>query len=248
MTVAACYCVYDDYEWLKPSLTSIYDAVDAIYVLVSDAPWNGPFTETQQTIEVINTFPDPQKKIRLKRGSWRSEVEQRNAALALVEFEKIDYALIIDADEVYDTNSLKRMIAHAAAHPDVGCWHSLFVVYWKSPSFRIDPPEPHHPPILLRMGSGAFVEYRNCICDKHALIPPEIGFCHHLSYARTNEQMERKLKAFSHASQVRPGWYEEKWLAWDRDHSISDLNPCIPDYYQRAVPVAPEALLEVLKK
>jgi len=68
-----------------------------------------------------------------------------------------------------------------------------------------------------------------------------------LSYARTNEQMQRKLGAFSHAAQVRPGWYQEKWLAWDNDHSLTDLNPVMPNYYQRAVPVPEEALPEVLR-
>ncbi len=243
---AACYCTYDDAEWLGYSLASIYPAVNAIYLLVAARPWNGPFTSPDETLLVIRNFPDPDGKIRLLRGEWTSEVEQRNAALVLAAGDTHDYCFIIDSDEIYDTPALARMLEYVRARPEIGCWHCWFIVYWKTPQFRIDPPEQHHPPVFLKLHAGAFVEYRNCIADSHELIPAEVGFCHHMSYARTDEQIQRKIQSFSHSHQIDPEWFEKKWKTWDSDHSVGDLCPYNPGVFEGTAEVPESALPKVL--
>ena len=246
-SIAAVYCTYDDAEWLTPSLQSIYCAVDAIYVLVSSRPWNGPYFSPDETLNCIAAFSDPEKKIRLVRGEWASEVEQRNAGLEMLARGEFDYCFIIDSDEIYDTDALGRMFQLAKSRPDVGCWHCWFIVYWKSSQYRIDPPELHHPPILLKIGAGAFAEYRNCLANSHELIPPEIGYCHHMSYARTDEQIQKKIRSFSHSHQIDPQWFEKKWKGWDADKTVTDLCPYNPGVFQRTAEVPAEALPKVLR-
>ena len=68
-----------------------------------------------------------------------------------------------------------------------------------------------------------------------------------MSYARTDEQIRRKISSFSHSHQVRIGWFENTWKAWDNDHSITDLCPYNPGVFHRAVPVPPEVLPQVLR-
>ena len=247
-TFAACYCTYDDAEWLGYSIGSIYPVVDAIYVLVSSRPWNGPPTSPEETLRLVKNFPDPAAKIKLVRGDWASEVEQRNFGLALLGRDGHDYCFIIDADEIYDTQALARMRDFAQEHPQIDCWHSWFIVYWKTPRYRIDPPEKHHPPVFLRIGTGAFLEYRNCVAGSHELIPAELGFCHHMSYARSDEQILRKIRSFSHSHQVDPQWFENKWKAWDNDRSISDLCPYNPGVFERTTEVPEAALPQVLRE
>jgi len=244
---AACYCTYDDTEWLHASLESVYPVIDAIYVLVSSRPWNGAYTSPDKTIQLVESFPDPLKKIRLVRGDWASEVEQRNFGLRLLASEGHSHCFIIDADEIYDTDALGRMLQLAKSRPEIDCWHCWFIIYWKSPRYRIDPPEKHHPPVFLKIGTGVFIEYRNCVAGSHELIAPEIGFCHHMSYARSDNQIRRKIETFSHSHQIDSDWFEKKWLGWDKDKSVRDLCPYNPGVYERTVEVPEEALPKILR-
>ncbi|NLF25861.1 MAG: hypothetical protein GX589_09435 [Deltaproteobacteria bacterium] len=228
-------------------MESIYVATDRIFIFLNDRPWYGPLSDNSKTKELIRSFPDPAGKIQVVRGDWENEVSQRNYALDMLAQAGFGYQFIIDADEVYDPGMLTGMMQYAKARPEVDCWHCWFVVYWKTLGYRIDPPENHHPPIFLKVGSGRFVEYRNCKAGTHKLIPAEIGFCHHLSYARSDEQIQRKLRSFSHADQIPSDWYERVWKAWDFDHGITDLCPYNPGVFQRAVPVDPIALPQVLR-
>lgn len=222
--------------------------MDKIYFYVSDVPWNGPKTDNAATLRVIKEFPDPDQKLEIVNGTWTSEVEQRNFALALITLEKFDYAFIVDADEIYNTDSLRAMMQFAFSQPEVEVWHCWFIHFWKSEGYRIDPPENHNPPILVKTGSCGFLEYRNCLANKHSLIPADLGFCYHMSYARTDEQIKRKLSSFSHSHQIAPDWYERVWRGWDQDPTITDLCPYNPGVFERAVPVAPELLPPVLQE
>jgi len=245
---AAMYVVYDDTEWLECSVASIYSAIDAIYFFVSDVPWNGPPTGNQKTIECINNLHDPDGKIHLVEGHWPEEVDQRNQALAELIVDDFKYGLIIDADEIYNTNALKNMMQYAIERPEIECWHVVTTIYWKSPLYRIHPPEAYHPPVFLLLGTGGFVEYNNCLASSHDLIPPEIGFQHHMSYARSNEQIKRKINSFGHANQIREGWYEKVWMGWDDDHTITDLSPYNPGAFERTVDVSVEVLPEAVRE
>ncbi len=246
--IAAMYCVYDDDEWLPCSVESIYSQMDAIYFFVSDSPWNGPRTGNEKTLEAIARLEDPEKKIRIERGDWTDQVKQRNFATAVMMSDGYDYTLLIDADEIYCERQLKAAIDLAYSRPEVDCWHTYTVLFWKSPRYRIDPPDPFQPPVLLRLGTGGFVEYRNPHCKTHELIPPEVCVYFHMSYARSDEQILRKIHACSFAPLVKEGWYEKKWKAWDNNKDLEDLNPYIPESYKRAVPVPIEVLPEVLQR
>ena len=107
---AAAYCIYDDDEWLTASVASIYPAVDRVYFFVSDQPWNGPATGNERTLAHIAALPDPAGKIVLIRGSWKTEEEQRNFAAAKLIYDGYAYMFIVDADEIYNTGALSRMI------------------------------------------------------------------------------------------------------------------------------------------
>lgn len=246
---AAMYCVYDDDEWLPCSVASVYPVLDAIYFFVSDSPWNGPKTGNEATLRSIAALPDPDKKVVLCRGGWTDQVEQRNQALAQLIVDGFDYTFIIDADEIYNAADLRNMLLYAYSRPEIGCWHTVFIHFWKSHKYRIDPPEDHHPPILMGTFGGSFVEYRNPLCSSHELIPPALGVCFHMSWARTDEQIWRKINACSFAPLVKEDWWEKKWRAWDGDHSITDLCPYNrKNTFYRAVEVPFELLPDVLKE
>jgi GT2 family glycosyltransferase/glycosyltransferase involved in cell wall biosynthesis/predicted Zn-dependent protease len=247
-TFAAVYCVYDDIAWLRDSLESIYSAVDAVYFLISDKPWYGQATDNKTTIDCIRTFPDPHSKIEIIHGKWSNETDQRNAGLDILKEKDYTYCFVIDADEVYNPAELKRMMDLVVSHPEVDCWHISLDTYWKSYHYRIEPREPLKPPVFVKAGEVRFTQNRLAAGKSHEMILPDIGICHHLSYAHSDDEILKKISTFSHANEVIPGWFENVWKRWDSDHSMRNIHPTHPQAYQQAVEQPYSALPPVLKK
>jgi hypothetical protein len=250
--VAGVCCVYDDERWLKYMMDSVYHEIGALFFLVGDSPWNGELTSNAQTLRTVESYPDPEEKIHIIRGNWDSETEQRTVGLEIVKQAGFELCFVVDADEIYDPVVLRAMIGLALSKPQVGCFLMTCLTYWKSHRYRIDPPEYYKPPIFVRCGqnselNGYFVERRHATAKYVGAIPPNFGVCHHLSYARTNEELKKKLASFSHAHEVRPNWYDEVWLAWDKSPQMENLHPVYPEAYKRAVMVTDEQLPPVLR-
>jgi hypothetical protein len=240
--------VYHDDLWLKYSVASIYDAVGAIFFFVGAQPWFGDNEDNSSTLEAIAGLPDPQRKISLIRDNWPDEASQRNFSAAYAQVAGFDYGFIVDADEIYDTRCLQEMMRYAESRPDVECWHMKWLTYWKSLRYIIDPPESYLPPVFIKLGTCGFVEARNPAAASHEIIPPEIGICHHMSYARSDELIRRKISSFSHARQILPTWYETVWKAWDANTALTNLHPVHPEQYRRAEEQPRGALPPVLQE
>jgi len=247
-TFAAVYCVYDDVAWLEDSIESIYHAVDAVYFLVSDRPWYGQQTDNRTTLKHIMAFPDPYNKINIVEGTWTNETDQRNAGLEIIKDKGYTYCFVIDADEIYEPAELNRMIDLVISNPKTDCWHISLDTYWKSYRYRIEPREPLKPPVFVKAGEVRFTQNRLAAGKNHAVIPPDIGICHHLSYAHSDDEILKKISTFSHAHEVIPGWFEKVWKRWDSDHSMRNIHPTHPQAYQQAVEQPYSLLPPVLKR
>jgi hypothetical protein len=232
---AAVVCIYDDDSWLAPAIESVYAACDTIWFLVSDTPWNGTPTDQAALVERIHALPDPEGKIRIERGRWPDEAAQRNEGLRLVEQAGIEYCLVLDADEIYDPAQLSAAMDVVRQHPQIDCWRLSCLTYWKSCRYRVEPPEALAAPVFVRIGSGRFVENRNFEAPRQMRFAPDTIVFHHMSYARTDAQIQRKLQTWGHAGEVVPQWYENVWRKWDDDHSLQNLNPCWPSAYRTIV-------------
>jgi len=233
---AALYCLFGDTTWLECSYASIYPCVEKIYFFVSSSPWYGESRPSEIDLKALAALTDPDRKVEIVPGDWKSETEQRNFTLAYAQHHGFKYGLIIDADEVYDSKQLSSAILMAHQHRDVAVWHVAWFTYWRSPEYRIDPIEPYQPPILIHLGYAGFVETRNAVGSKHELIPPTTCMCHHLSYALTDETLKLKhIMQPGHSQSAYPGWYESKWRAWVNDKTIRDLHPVNPPWFGRAV-------------
>ncbi|MEM3370057.1 MAG: glycosyltransferase, partial [Candidatus Micrarchaeia archaeon] len=245
---AAVYCVYNDETWLKESVLSIYNDLDAIYFLISDRPWYGEKIDNSGTLEIISSFSDPDNKIRIIYGNWTNETEQRNAGLDILKKDGFTYCFIIDADEVYDPIDLRRILKLVRENPNIDCWYINLDTYWKSYEYRIEPREPLTPLIILKIGILRFFKNRIVKGGISALIPEDFGICHHLSYARSDEEVLEKIRTFSHAYEVKTGWFEKIWKKWDNDNSLTNLHPTHPHCYHRAVKQDYAKLPCILKK
>ena len=238
---AVC-CVYDDDSWLSPTIESVYDACETIWFLVSETPWHGEATDQSAVIERIRALADPARKIRIVQGRWPDEASQRNEGLRVVAEAGLEYCFVLDADEIYDPAQLQRAMTIARENPHVDCWRLSCFTYWKSYRYRVDPPESITAAVFVRPGAGHFVENRTFEAPRCLSLPIETAAFHHMSYARTDEQILRKITTFGHARDVVPGWYENVWRKWDGDRSLQNLNPCWPGAYQRVVEQSYDAL------
>lgn len=241
-------CVHNEEDYIEYCLRSIYDFADVIAVSVNTGlPWSGNPEPLDRTLEIVNSFPDPQNKIRILAGEWDGEISQRNANADLIR-DAANYYMIVDADEIYSRDDLDRIKKYVAMRPWVGQFRIRMNTYWKiHPIYRIDPPEPLKAYILTRLRpSTRFVGLRKTNEPIRSVIPRRVASVHHFSYARPDEKILQKIRNFSHRDETVEDWYEKVWLGWDKDHSMTDLHPTHPPEYKRAVAVNIEELPEVM--
>ncbi|OGJ95012.1 MAG: hypothetical protein A2487_11520 [Candidatus Raymondbacteria bacterium RifOxyC12_full_50_8] len=241
MKFGAIYCLYDDYEYIEVSVDSVKRPLDKILFLISDKPWNGDKKDNSNTIAKIKELCDTNVGFELIQGHWENETEQRNYGLANFSEDKIDYALIIDSDEIYHSSQIKNIIDFIKQNIQYYAFHAEFNTYWKKNYYLIAPREKFKPLIGVKIGNFTFTNRRSGITvDENgqqtkqylgALIPENIGICYHLSYARTDEKARRKIETFSHAPEIINNWYENVWLNWTPE--MKDIHPTnSPDYHQ----------------
>jgi len=114
--IVACYIVLNEEEFIQASLASIYDFADEIIIVEGGndfavkAGWCGKDKRSSdRTVERIKSFPDPDKKITLLQGSWKTKTDQRNAYASRLN--SGDWMLLMDGDEVFLDKGLWRMSA-----------------------------------------------------------------------------------------------------------------------------------------
>ncbi len=237
---AAVCCVYDDPTWIRLMIESTTEGVETVFILLNTQPWNssgGDNSETQREIAAAGA-----KNVEVIQGTWGSETEQRNAGLQILRERGFDYCMVVDADEIYDPAAIVRMREAILQHPEVAAWYVHMFTYWKSPLYRIDPPEQFTPVVFVKVENGLFTENRHVRAEKVGRFQPALAICHHLSYARSDAEVQKKLARFSHSHEIRPGWYESVWKGWDLNPQLENLHPVWAEAYKRAVPQSEAAM------
>jgi len=266
MKFGAVYCLYDDVEYLEASLEPVEDKLDVVLFLISDIPWNGKKCDNRLVIEKVKDICSRNKKFKIIEGHWTNEVDQRNFGLEHLYSIGVDYCFVIDTDEIYHARDFQNIKKFILQNPGIVAFHIEWNTYWTKRYYVISPREYYRPLIAVKIKDFKFTDIRHGITsvtrvDKFILetkeksyngivIPPNIGICFHLSYARTNEYIKRKLETNSHAPEFINNWYENTWLKWRPESR--NLHPVTPRQYEKAVKedfiVFPESLKKVIKK
>lgn len=97
---------------LEAVLESIYPF--ASQVVITEGPVKhfsdqGFTTSTDNTVEIIRSFPDPEKKISLIQGQWPEKDEMLRAQTPYVHPDTT-HAWVVDADEVYKPGDVQAVI------------------------------------------------------------------------------------------------------------------------------------------
>ena len=256
--VGAVYCVYNEDEYLAYSIRSILGFADRIFVLLGTAPYSAynagarrQFAAADHSEEQVAALARTDSRITLVKGVWDSELQHRNAGVPLCVRAGCTHYFLIDGDEVYRRDHLARLRAELAARPDVGQFIIKCDIFWRSFRYRILAEElawmPRRVFALTRWSALGKTRIpvpvrtrftgnnkTNSWGGVHHLDPAEVKF-YHFSYARSPEKMREKLLTYSHAHEIRPGWFEDVWLRWPGRRDMTDLNPVDPPKFPRVV-------------
>ncbi len=215
--IATCYITKDSEEFLEVSIRSIYDMVSKIIVIDNNSK--------DKTLEILEKFNDSQKKITVISKEFKNKTDQRNTYCQMLD--GMDYAWIIDSDEVWDGENLRKVEHLIFSNPQVQsfCWN--FYDFWKD---------------LGHLSKGiweSFVGRKSLInlnitgrikYDIHTLPIRENGeeiysvffkdiYFFHYSYVRSTEKIKNKIDYYVNTG--TPGfpqqkdYYEKIWLGWD---------------------------------
>lgn len=238
--IGAVYCVYDASAFLYESVQRIYPLMDKIIFILNTKPWYGNpvHNEPINTYKIILSMIDPDNKFEVLTGSWEDEASQRNVGLKLLDNNGIDWCLIVDDDELFNRSELRSVInmLESAVHHAYLIYHQI---YWKNRNIAIDGLFGSFPTFARTDGTVNFNQDRMILVSTpHTWfsISADNIICHHMSYVRSDEEMLRKIKNFSHANDVTPDWYNEKWLNWETN--TTNLHPSVGERFKRAVGVS----------
>lgn len=179
-------------------------------------------------------------RVEILEGNWQTERETRNAGMeALAD---CDYVFMVDSDEILLEKDLLRLRDLAAEGRHEVLAVRLFT-YWKTPEYRIDPPEEGTIKMVLRKGIRL-----EGVREVRAPVHTTDVRCRHLSYVRSDEELLEKIRLSGHAHELRPGWYEKVWKEWDRNRDLENLHPVHPAAYRRAIRAEDRELVETLAR
>lgn len=240
--IGAAYCVYENSGFLQESIRRIYPLMKKILILLNFRPWNGEGDPARlhETLDDIRNFYDPDRKIMVVSSYWKSEGEQRNYGKELLAQLGIGWCLVIDDDEFYNYDQMKMVVDGLAENPN----YVLLTpqrVYWKNADFCIAN-MPAAAPFICRTPSSEtiFDSNRNLTVyyGPWATFKADEIIMHHYSYVRTDEQLQRKLRTFSHAHEYPlQEWYQKVWLDWSPDMEDLHPNPAGRDTFKKAVSI-----------
>ena len=226
-------------DFIEYAIKSVYDFAHEI-IIVEGAVQEAMFMvgpdggSRDKTIDLIESFPDPDHKIRLIRGKWTDKTEQSNVYLRLATG---DYVWQIDSDEVYKREDLVKLDEILAANQDsvdmvsitaLNFYHNLWTIgkggRWEAkedPIRRIFKNKPgahfttHWPPTLV-YGDGSTVVGH---LEQDTLAEQFGIYFYHYSYV-TRKQVEEKVEYYNRkgyspvVGSDLSTWYDQVWSKW----------------------------------
>jgi hypothetical protein len=234
----AYYALHYGSEYLAWSVRSIQHAVDEIHVLYSAKPSFGhgtrlpcPDTEERLVTEA-RRFLDNQSKLHWHRiEDAGNEGQHRDRLRSLTDAKMVVH---VDADEVWDPESLADSIVHAR---ELGIYshRARFVHFWRSFGHLCEDqawPE--------RIFDWRKVHHSTGYISRQAQRVPVL----HFGYAQSELLMRYKWQIHGHQNELRQGWLEQKFIPWVP--GINDVHPTCVDFWNPKP--TPEELKPVLQR
>jgi hypothetical protein len=230
MRLAAVLLLFKEEAFVEACVRAIYPVVDSICVATQlDRNLAGAPIEPDGSLPALLRVPDPANKIRLvverdpsHLPGKNGEARLRNAAIALDP--RADYYLIVDSDEIWATDVLRDCWEEVQRTQWAG-YRVSSRTYFRKWNYRVvEPGHGYRPFVFLRRGflfeedrqinwrgPARLREYlRTGRKPKTVYFSPERAL-HHGSCVGDSARIQTKLRNYTHAAGVDPGWYERVW-------------------------------------
>lgn len=214
MKVAALYKTWRGNEFVRASLESIYQYCDPIVFVHSQISWAGNHGNDVEPIVTEWKKAHGDRKICQHTGIYRNQEEQYAIGLNIIRKNfDADHTLLIDTDEIWPEADLLRLFTYARLDPNAVALSCKMHTYIKDVHYRIVPPEPCSPTVLIRNDVEMEGVRGNRIPGKKLM---ETVFFHHPTLIRAQFK-DVAMKAY--LSNMGDGmqcvdmdvWRREKW-------------------------------------
>lgn len=277
INLTAIIIALNEEGFIATCIKAIYEHVQRIIIVTNyDTDYYARELKPDATVDLILNFPDPDRKIIVMiNRKVMDEVIQRNWALksdlslhesghrkflphfySLEEikanYPETDYYWTIDADEIYDPETVPHIIDYVAASGA-----SVVLVrgynHFKKWNYRTDPKNDQFWAIGFMKPKQLFYARRKLyfprfmgwisrmnpvlsetlinMYQKRIKLPEEIGFFYHGGYIGDTERMKKKIFTSSHAKehsqQELDAWFKNVWEKW---------TPHMKDFYFASQP------------
>jgi hypothetical protein len=214
MKSVAFYKTYSGHEWIEASLESIYDTIDTIVVQHSDVSWKHERNNTvKPVVEKWKRENDVDNKIIITEFSSTSQDAQYQHGIDFIKNNlQCDLLLLIDSDEVWDSNVLRMGMIKARQLPN-NAFRCSMKTYVKNPFYQVEPDELLKPMVFIK-NISTFKGVRGG-ATPDAVLLPDIFF-HHFTYVREDEdgilsKIEHSRDGENSHSVDLEWWIKEKW-------------------------------------
>lgn len=217
--IAACYITKDSEEFIEYSIRSVYDIVSKIIVIDNHSK--------DKTLQILEEMKDPDNKIVVISNDFKDKTEQRNTYCEMLD--GYDYAWIIDSDEVWSNESLRKVEHLIFANPDIPAFQFNFYDFWKDLGHRSKGIWETFVgrKSLINLKLTGKIKYNNHTLpvlvndsDIPSVFCQDIYF-YHYSYVRTDEQMRKKIDYYVNTGtpgfEQQKNWFETVWLDWNKN-------------------------------
>lgn len=221
MRFAAHILNFNQDRWILQNIKMIGPYVDRIYVSYGNKPW--AYNKKARAEWVNPADPELLKqsehydKIKVLRGNWPIQHQQRNVCVDLANKEGFDYLFAIDADEFYHDEDLKEAIGYVGHHPDCDCYRTHWIMFWKDFDHVISHKKKrivvNGPQFLINLKRGNRFRYKRMVTGENCVRLKTV--CYHMTYVLTDEECWMKINTWGAFKRIKPKeWYNNVWLQW----------------------------------
>lgn len=192
-------------EYLSCAIQAVYPVSDEIVIVYTATPSHGtgtdmPCPETMSDIITEAKRYDPDNKVYFTTGTFSNEGEQRGACEQICKDRGTDIIVRFDADEVWDTESLRLSLDVVDKSDAKYFGVNGFVNFWKSfNNICVDQFTP------IRLINVNVQNNTEVVID---------GIIYHFSCAQADKTMLYKYEIHGHKHEIRENWLDEIYFKW----------------------------------
>ena len=160
----------------------------------------------------------------------KTEPEARNFGLSHLNKLGYEYALVVDADE-YWPQETQRQMARIIAKKPADAYKANLDFFFKRPNWKIDGMKNTRAIVAIRTNMAFSKSHPRRFSGMVEHVNP--GTIYHFSYVRSPQKIKEKINSFSHAGEIKDGWYDEVYLKFTPDSK--NFHPVNPNEYPECV-------------